>query len=59
MKTPYEYRATLDEQNARAADLMKPWPKCRECGRDLILQHVRIGFCNAECEAKHRYKNSS
>lgn len=34
----------------------KPWPKCRNCGQDLILAHVRIGYCNEICELAAHYK---
>lgn len=33
---------------------MKRWPTCGYCGKELILSHVRLGFCNIECETKYR-----
>lgn len=37
----------------RAFEARKPWPKCRFCHADLLLSHVRLGFCDAEHEARY------
>lgn len=57
MTSEYDKQRDIEAEGQRAAlyhgKPRKPWPKCRECGQDLILQNVEIGYCNAECRAKH------
>lgn len=32
---------------------IKIWPKCRTCGKDLVLQNIDLGFCGVRCRDNH------